>query len=152
MSIPGGVEIFSIRVIRLFATNCGCIMTPMIFHLRLLNSLTHFMDRFLLFLLRSVSKLMNWNLSFQWCVTSLGVLQEICRARVTSTGIRPESRGRESWGDGILWIFDLAETATRRDLSVGSTVSDSSSTGLQETTNWRVHTAWSIRRLSRFII
>jgi hypothetical protein len=152
MSIPCGIKIFSIRKLCLLPSNCRCIVTAMIFHLWLLNSLTHFMDRFLLFLLRSVCKLMDWNLSFQWWFTSLSVLQEICRTRVTTTCIRPEPRSRETRWDGVLWIFDLAEATTRRNLSVGSTVSDSSSTGLQETSDWGVQSTWSIRRLPCFMI
>lgn len=152
MSIPGGIKILSIRILGLLASNSRCIMTAMIFHLWLLDSLTHFMDRFLLFLLRPIGKLVNRKLSLQRWFTPLWVLHEICRARVASSRFRPESRGRETWRNGIFWLFDLAKASTCRYLSVRSTVRYSSATRLQKASNWWINTSCSIWTLSNFMI
>ncbi len=132
MCVPGGIKIFSIRILCRLTIKCRRIMTSMIFHLRILDSLAHLMNRLLLLLLRPVCQLMNRHLSLDRRFTALCVLEEIRRARVGASRIRPQLGSRKAGMDRVLRLFDFAKTTSRCYLTIRSSIRyPTTTTGLQ---------------------
>ena len=137
MSIPCRIKIF--RVLSLLVWR---VVASVILHLWVLHSLAHFMNSLFLFLLWPVCQLVYRDLSLYRRLTALSVLQEIRRAWVASTGVRPEPRRGKAWLDWFFWLFELAKTSSWRNLSVWSSICyTTSATWLQVATNWRIVTS-----------
>lgn len=137
MGVSSWIEIFMVRWLFVMYRS---IMTSIIFHLRLRYSLTHFMYRLMLFLLRAISHLMYWHLFLDRRLTVPRILLKVSRARVSpqTARIGPKFLGRESGLYGFFGFFDFAESSTSAHLPIRSPICDASSARLQKPGHWGI--------------